>query len=146
MAKQEAGQARSSVILRLITAFAVLAVGLSLWVGFFYGGDFRKAYRAWTGQAEPQTTSIGSVQVTARGASRLDGSCKDATIKQKATDAALGSAKTDARDLCAADPKAKGNVRLSMRLDDPGEVELKSNAKKCIGRVQQTWTCVFDSR
>ena len=126
--------------------YAVLAVGLSLWVGFFYGGDFKKAYRAWTGQAEPQKTSLGSVQVTAKGSSRLDGSCTDAAIAQKATDAALGAAKQDARMLCAEDPKAKGDVRLSMRLDEPGEPELKSNGKKCIVRVEQAWTCVFDSR
>jgi hypothetical protein len=143
---REAGEARGSIILRLITAFAVAAVALSLWVGFFYGGDFKKALRAWSGQAELPATSLGSVQVEAKGMSRLDGSCKDAAIATKATDAALGSAKTDARDLCAADPKARGDVRLSMRLDTPGEPLLKTNGKKCIARVEQTWTCVFDSR
>lgn len=143
---RDAGEARSSIVLRLITAFAVAAVALSLWVGFFYGGDFKKAWAAWTGQTLPEPTSIGSVQVAAAGMARLDGSCADATIAKKATDAAIGAAKTDARQLCAADPKAKGEVRLSMRLDSPGEPIAKTNGKKCIVRVEQTWTCVFDSR
>ncbi len=123
---REAGEARSSIILRLVTAFAVAAVALSLWVGFFYGGDFKKAWAAWTGQGVPEPTSLGSVQVKAKGMARLDGSCADDVIATKATDAALGAAKTDARDLCAADPKAKGDVRLSMRLDEPGEPQRKT--------------------
>lgn len=142
----EAGAARSSIVLRLLTAFAVAAVALSLWVGFFYGGDFKKAWAAWTGQGLPEPTSVGSVQVEARGAARLDGSCADPIIATKATDAALGAAKTDAQGLCAASPKAKGDLRLSMRLDGPGEPELKTNGKKCIVHVEQTWTCLFDSR
>ncbi len=143
---EEAGEARSSIVLRLLTAFAVAAVALSLWVGFFYAGDFKKAWAAWSGQGLPSPTSVGSVQVQAHGRARLDGSCKDAEIARKATDAAIGAAKTDAMTLCAADPKAKGDVRLSMRLDAPGEPAVKTNGKKCIVDVEQTWTCVFDSR
>ncbi len=142
----EAGEARSSIILRLVTAFAVAAVALSLWVGFFYGGDFKKAWAAWTGQSLPVQTAVGSAQVQARGTARLAGSCEDKAIAAKTTENALGAAKTDAGGLCAADPKAKGNVRVSLRLDEPGEPQVKTNGKKCIVRVEQTWTCVFDSR
>ena len=143
---EQAGEARSSIVLRLVTAFAVAAVALSLWVGFFYGGDFKKAWAAWTGTGLPTPTAVGSAQVEAHGTARLDGSCSDKAIATKTTDAALGAAKTDATGLCAADPKARGNVRVSLRLDEPGEPEVKTNGKKCIVHVSQTWTCVFDSR
>ncbi|MCP4870283.1 MAG: hypothetical protein GY898_16380 [Proteobacteria bacterium] len=138
---------RTTVIVHLITILAVGAVAAALLVGFFFDGDFAKAYRAISGGSDgPAKVDIASAKVQTTGEVRLDGRCVDQAIADKARSGALFNSKRDAEDRCRTRVGGDPDVQLSLKVDDAGEVALEDIGGRCIARVAQTWTCLYDGR
>jgi len=140
-------EARSHVLLRLVSVFAIGAVAAALLVGFFFDGDFGQAYRNLVGQGDGKVSvDIASAVVQTTGEVRLDGRCAVPAIADKAHSGAEFNSKRDAEDRCRARVGGDPEVQLSLRVDDAGEVVLEDIGGRCIARVAQTWTCLYDGR
>lgn len=138
---------RNNVIVQLVTIFAVGAVAVALLVGFFFDGDFEKAFRSFAGAPDRDPViDISSAKVQTEGEVRLDGRCSDQAIAQKAKSGALFNSRRDAEDKCRARVGGDPTVQLSLKVDDAGEVALEDIGGRCIARVAQTWTCLYDGR
>jgi hypothetical protein len=137
--------AGSHVILRIVSVLAVGTVAAALLVGFFFAGDFGAALRWATGQGRfgaGGSLDAATVQVT--GSARLDGSCEDAAVADKATAGAEFNARTDAQDLCRNLDGAPQDGSLNLKRVDAGAPVLETVGGKCVSRVEQTYTCLFN--
>ncbi len=145
MAEKKDSEARSHLVLRVVSILAVGAVAGALLVGFFYGGDFGKAWKDLSGGKwwSSEVTEAATAQVVGIGAARFDGRCNDSTIAGQASTGAKFSAKKDAEDRCMALPGAKVEAGISLRPDIEAEPTLEQIGGKCVANVQITYTCLF---
>jgi hypothetical protein len=137
--------AASQVIIRVVSVLAVGAVAVALLVGFFFGGDFGAALGHLRGGGGfGQGGSLDSATVTVSGSARLDGSCDDATLAEQAASGAVFNARTEAEDQCWNLEGAPSGGTLRLKRVDTGDPVMEMVGSKCVARVEQTYTCLFD--
>ena len=143
MAKDKA--AGSQVIIRIVSVFAVGAVAVALLVGFFFGGDFGAALGYLRGEGGlGRGGSLDSATVMVSGSARFDGTCDDDEVAERARSGAVFNARTEAEDQCWALDGAPSGAALRLKRVDTGEPVMEAVGGKCVARVEQTYTCMFD--
>jgi len=142
--------AGSHTIIRIVSVLCVSAVAAALLVGFFFGGDFRAAFKhvgiELKARSDAPVVDIASYEVTSSGTARVDGACSEPAIADKARQGAEFASKREAEDKCRARVAADPDASMSLRLDDGGTIALESGGDKCMATVEQAWTCLYDNR